>query len=102
MTTEEARKILLQQPDATESEHHGHPDFRVANKIFATIWPTENRSVLRLPMEFAESTANDNAERSKVVSRSGSMGWLSIDLEHWKIAEYRPLAELARSQMKSK
>lgn len=101
MTVDQTRKILLRQP-ATEGEHHGHPDFRVGNKIFATLWPQQERSVLRLPMEVAEQLAKDNQDRCKLVSRSGGMGWLSVDLKHWKIAEYRPLADLARAQMKAK
>ena len=97
MTVEQARKVLLAQEGAFEGEHHGHPDFRIKNKIFATLWPNEDRSVLRLPMEVAEKTAEENDQRSKVVSRSGGAGWLSVDLKKWKVNEYKPLAELARS-----
>jgi hypothetical protein len=37
MTTEEFRAIALAQPETIESSHMNHPDFRVRNKIFATI-----------------------------------------------------------------
>ena len=100
MTVDDARRILLEQRDAVESEHHGHPDFRVKNKIFATLRPEEGRSVLRLPLEFAETQEAENAKRSRVVSRSGGMGWLSVELAEWKKTEFRALAELARSLMK--
>ena len=100
MTVEGARKIILRQPDAVESEHHGHPDFRVANKIFATLWPDQDRSVLRLPLEVAEEQERANPDRCRVVSRSGGAGWLSVDLKSWTQAEFKPLAELARSIMK--
>lgn len=37
MTAAGFRKLALQQPNATEGAHHGVADFRVANKIFATL-----------------------------------------------------------------
>jgi len=37
MTSNEFRKMALQLPDAVESSHIGHPDFRVGGKIFATL-----------------------------------------------------------------
>jgi hypothetical protein len=38
MKAEEARRLALAQPEATEQDHHGRPSFRVAGKIFATLW----------------------------------------------------------------
>jgi hypothetical protein len=101
MTMQQAKTVLLEQPGAQEGSHHGHPDFRVANKVFATQLPDKGTSVLRLPMEMAESQASQNHDRCKVVSRFGGMGWLSIDLKKWTTKEFRPLVELARSLMKS-
>jgi hypothetical protein len=37
MTVDEYRDIALAQPEAVERSHMNHPDFRVRNKIFATI-----------------------------------------------------------------
>ena len=37
MTASEFREIALGQPDAVESAHMNHPDFRVDGKIFATL-----------------------------------------------------------------
>ncbi len=39
MTADEFRKLALALPEATESAHMSHPDFRVRNKIFATLGP---------------------------------------------------------------
>ena len=36
MTPDDFRTIALAQPEAVESEHMRHPDFRVGGKIFAT------------------------------------------------------------------
>jgi hypothetical protein len=37
MTAEEFRSLALDLPEASESAHMGHPDFRVRKKIFATL-----------------------------------------------------------------
>jgi hypothetical protein len=37
MTANDFRRLALGLPEAVESEHMGHPDFRVAGKIFATL-----------------------------------------------------------------
>jgi hypothetical protein len=37
MTTADFRRMALRFPDATESAHMNHPDFRVGGKIFATL-----------------------------------------------------------------
>ncbi len=37
VTANDFRRIALSLPEATESDHMDHPDFRVAGKIFATL-----------------------------------------------------------------
>jgi hypothetical protein len=37
MTLKDFRHLALTFPESTEGSHMGHPDFRVRNKIFATI-----------------------------------------------------------------
>lgn len=39
MTPDSFRRIALSMPEASESAHMGHPDFRVNGKIFATLSP---------------------------------------------------------------
>lgn len=48
MTVDDFRKLALSLPEASESAHMGHPDFRVRNKIFATIWPDEGWGMVKL------------------------------------------------------
>ena len=43
MTVEAYRAIALAQPEAIESSHMNHPDFRVRKKIFATIPSVERK-----------------------------------------------------------
>ena len=37
MTAEEFRRMALSLPEVAEGAHMGHPDFRVAGRIFATL-----------------------------------------------------------------
>ena len=37
MSIDEFRRLALSLPEATESSHMAHPDFRVGGKIFATL-----------------------------------------------------------------
>jgi hypothetical protein len=52
MTAADFRKIALSMPEAIESEHMAHPDFRVGNKIFASLgYPDEEHGMVILPAE---------------------------------------------------
>jgi hypothetical protein len=51
MTVVDFRRLALALPEATEAAHMEHPDFRVRNKIFATLWPEEGRGVVMLTSE---------------------------------------------------
>jgi len=48
MNAEQFRKLALKQPEATEGEHQGHPDFRVSDKIFATLGPDGDWAMVKL------------------------------------------------------
>lgn len=48
MTPNAFRKLALALPEATESEHQGHPDFRVRNKVFATLGPDGDWAMVKL------------------------------------------------------
>jgi hypothetical protein len=51
MTVDDFRRLALALPESTEAAHMAHPDFRVRNKIFATLWPKEGRGVVMLTPE---------------------------------------------------
>jgi hypothetical protein len=40
------REIALGLPEAVEADHHGRPSFRVAGKIFATLWDADYVNVM--------------------------------------------------------
>lgn len=50
MTTDAFRRAALALPGAIESAHMNHPDFRVANRIFATLgYPDTTWAMVKLP-----------------------------------------------------
>lgn len=93
MTLEEARAVLLSFAGAKEGEHHGHPDFRVGGKIFATLQPAKGLAVFRLPMEMAEALAG--RPEHQLVSRFGGLGWLAVELENFGSENFALLAHAA-------
>jgi hypothetical protein len=46
VTRERIRELALALPEATEQDHHGRPSFRVADKIFATLWDEGHMNVM--------------------------------------------------------
>jgi hypothetical protein len=51
MRTDQFRRLALELPEALESSHMDHPDFRVRGRIFATLWPDHGYGVVMLPSE---------------------------------------------------
>ena len=49
MTAGEFREVALSFPEAIESAHMHHPDFRVGGRIFATLgYPNEDSAMVKL------------------------------------------------------
>jgi hypothetical protein len=46
VTEDEARALALALPETVEQDHHGRPSFRVAGKIFATLWDSDHLNVM--------------------------------------------------------
>lgn len=46
VSIDQARSIALSRPEATEQDHHGRPSFRVAGRIFATLWDEHHMNVM--------------------------------------------------------
>src|SRR5437660_9702778 len=46
VTLDEARRIALALPEAVEQDHHGRASFRVAGRIFATLWDEGHMNVM--------------------------------------------------------
>ena len=63
MTTAEFRQLALSLPEAIESAHMDHPDFRVGGKIFATLgYPDVEHAVVLLPPDEQARYLSDAAK----------------------------------------
>ena len=82
MTADDFRKLALGFPDAVESAHMHHPDFRVCGKIFATLgYPDENSAVVKLtPSEQGDLVRGDPNAFQSVKGAWGRRGSTSIQL----------------------
>ena len=55
MTPLQFRKLALALPEAMESEHMKHPDFRIRGKVFATLGPDGDWGMVKLtPVQQAD------------------------------------------------
>lgn len=46
VTREQASNLALSLAGVTERDHHGRPSFRVAGRIFATLWDEDHMNVM--------------------------------------------------------
>ena len=46
LSADDARRTALALPEAVELDHHGRPSFRVAGKLFATLWDEPHMNVM--------------------------------------------------------
>lgn len=94
LSPSQVRTIALALPGAEESSHHGTPDFRVRNKIFATLRSEEGISVLKLPAA-SHAELIRSQPRTFVTNAWSKQGWLGVRLAEISGAEYRELAAIA-------
>jgi hypothetical protein len=85
------RAFALALPGAEEHAHMGHPDFRVRNKIFATLWPDENRAVI-IKVALADQAALVQMHPQAFSLNAWShRGALNVHLEHADAAQVQVL-----------
>jgi len=77
------RRLALQLPNAAESSHMNHPDFRLNNRIFATLSGQEKGcGVLKLTLEQQQAFLTDQPNIfSPVQGGWGRMGMTYIHLK---------------------
>ena len=63
MTLNEFRELALSFPEAIESAHMHHPDFRVGERIFATLgYPNKDSAMVKLPLDRQREFMRSNHE----------------------------------------
>ena len=91
MTTNDFRELALSFPEAIESAHMHHPDFRVGGRIFATLgYPDEEWAVVKLTPDEQTEFVRTNREVFKPVKGAwGREGHTNIHLPAAKIQSVR-------------
>lgn len=91
MTREQFRRLALSFPEAVESQHMDHPDFRVVGKIFATLsYPDEKWGMVKLSPEQQEEFVRAEPDAfSPVKGGWGSRGATSVRLRAAKRTSLR-------------
>ena len=97
LTPADIRAIVATLPDATEGAHHGHPDFRVQNKIFATLSEREDRVNLRLPRPEALTIVAERPDVYRLIADRDPFSWISAPLSAAEPDELSDLLERACS-----
>jgi hypothetical protein len=97
MTPNQFRKAALAFAEATESSHHGHPDFRVGGKIFATLgYPDDKSGVVMLGPEDQKFFVKQFGEMfTPVAGAWGKNGSTQINLPTARMSQVRAALEIA-------
>jgi hypothetical protein len=93
-TVAQARRIFLEQPQAEEKAHMGHPDFRVGGRIFATLWPDLNVAVVRLAIA-DQAGALQMSPEALTLKFWGKSPYLEVNLARANVGLMRALAQAA-------
>ena len=90
MTGDEFRALALSLPGVVEGEHQGHPDFRVAGKIFATLGPAGDWAMVKLPAEAQESVVGSGGGAYEPFPGAwGRQGCTKVHLEAVSVSSVR-------------
>jgi len=82
LTASDFRRIVLGMDGAIESSHMDHPDFRVGNRIFATLTHDERMGMVSLPPEVQEEFIQAHPAAFSMVNGTwGLQGATRVHLE---------------------
>lgn len=102
MTATAFRRLALALPDASESSHMAHPDFRVGNKIFATLgYPDVRYGMVRLTPDQQSELLRTAPEIFQAAAGAwGRSGSTIVHLSSAKVAMIRPVIRQAWENVK--
>lgn len=88
-----ARKILLSLPETEEKAHMGHPDFRVGNRVFASLWP-KKKKIAVVKLSIANQTALLQMDPEAYSLNGWSrQGWTNVHLDKMTPTRFRAIAK---------
>jgi hypothetical protein len=98
------RRLALALPEAAESSHMGHPDFRLNDRIFATLSAQDKGlGVLKLSLDQQQSFITELPKIFKPVHGGwGRMGMTFVDLQQVDESILQGALNTAYNNLKSK
>ena len=104
MTVKTFRTLALAQPESAEVGHMGHPDFRVKNKIFATLgYPDARHGMVKLNTEQRDGFVDAAPEAfAPVPGGWGRTGATLVDLRAVSLNALAAAIEMAWSNVAPK
>jgi hypothetical protein len=97
MTPTQFRQFALSLPEASESAHMNHPDFRVGGKIFATLgYPDDEHGMVVLPPEDQATLVRKHPKAFALAKGAwGKRGSTTVRLDAIDRATLRTALEIA-------
>jgi hypothetical protein len=97
MTATQFRKLALSLPEASECAHMNHPDFRVGEKIFATLgYPDDEHGMVVLPADEQATLVRKHPKAFALAKGAwGKRGSTTVRLDAIDIATLRTALEIA-------
>jgi hypothetical protein len=79
LTPGDVRALALALPEVVEQDHHGRPSFRVAGRIFATLWTPEALNVF-VDDDQARAVAETHPATCSELFWGGALRGVRLDL----------------------
>ncbi|MEO8068370.1 MAG: MmcQ/YjbR family DNA-binding protein [Flavobacteriales bacterium] len=96
MNSQTVRAMALDMPGTAVKEHHGRPSYSVKKKTYMTVWPYENRAVMKLTVQqqatFCEAHPDAFAPSD---SKLGKHGWTTVHMDYTSERLFRYAMDLA-------
>ena len=103
MQQQEFRALALGFPEAVEASHFGTADFRVDNRIFATLAAADGRAVLKLSPDQQQLLMATSPGLFEPIKGSwGLKGWTRVALDRTDAETVRHAMSLAWRSVASK
>ena len=104
MTAAQFRRLALGLPEAVESSHFSHPDFRVRNRVFATLgYPDPRYGMVRLTPEQQKELVRAAPESFRPATGAwGRSGSTIVLLSAIDVAAIRPILQKAWENVAAK
>jgi len=104
MTAAQFRRLALSLPETVESSHFSHPDFRVRNRVFATLgYPDPRCGMVRLNPEQQKELVRTAPESFRPAAGAwGRSGSTIVLLSTVDVASIRPVLQAAWENIAAK